>query len=72
MYYYKTDSLWVFEDGTELPIYEGAKYHLDMRKQGIEMWRLFLDLPEDYAKITRCFKTPSYWKRTTWQKEQER
>lgn len=76
IYYYKRSSgAWVFlVDGQTIvkdDAFKGAQYHRMLRFAKKELWRLYLDLPEDFEKIKQSFFTPEYWKNRDWKKEED-
>lgn len=76
LFYYKRNSgVAVFEDGTIIDtIKDGRQFMqklINSKKQKIVVWRLYLDIPEDYERIKSIFFKPEYWENTTWEKEAE-
>ena len=76
LFYYKRNSgVAVFEDGTTIDtIKDGRQFMqklVNAKKQKIVVWRLYLDIQEDYERIKKIFFTPDYWENTTWEKEAE-
>lgn len=73
IYYYKRSSgAWVFcVDGQTIvkDADKGAQYHRMLRFAKKELWRLYLDLPEDFEKIKQSFFTKKYWEGQDWKKE---
>lgn len=70
IYYYKTfGDVWHFEDGITLSGGRAYDYFRSLREKGVQTWRLFLDIPEDFELIKKFFHTPAYWKHTTWLEE---
>lgn len=74
LYYKRASGAWVFFDYTKgetivLNDRDGARHHLQERKRGNNLWRLFLDLSGDFDMIRKNFFSPSYWENRTWQME---
>ena len=73
VYYYKRDSgEWVFQDGSFTDEREALKHLIAKRKAGLTVWRLYLDLKEDFELIKKNFFTPEYWENTTWKEEADK
>lgn len=76
-YYKKADGSWVFHKCIYYPMTivlnerDGARYHTRERLRGNDPWRLYLDIPEDFALIKKLFFNPSYWENRTWQEEDQ-
>lgn len=76
IYYKRACGTWVFFDYAKretlvLNDVDGARHHLQERWRGNNLWRLYLDLPDDFDTIRRNFFTPSYWENRTWQEEDQ-
>lgn len=68
-YYKRLTGSWVFPDGVFTDEREALKHLISKRKAGLTVWRLYLDIPEDFELIKANFFTPDYWSNTTWEKE---
>ena len=76
IYYYKRSSgTWVFcvegQTIVKQDTFKGAQYHRMLRFAKKELWRLYLDLPEDFEKIKKIFFTPEYWEGRDWKTEDD-
>ena len=70
IYYYKRASgTWVFQDGIFTDEREALKHLISKRKAGLLVWRLYLDIPEDYELIKQTFFTHDYWADKSWREE---
>ena len=71
VHYYKRHKSgdWVFEDCVISDCRQAVKYLIEQRRAKKVVWRLYLDIPEDYELIKSLFFTPAYWEGRTWQQE---
>lgn len=72
LYYYKRMNTgdYVFPDGQILEDRAAMKKLIAHREKGGQVWRLYLDIQEDYEKIKSMFFTPEYWAdKEDWRKE---
>lgn len=68
IHYYKTiDDVFVFENGVRESGPDASRYLGVLRKKGIDVERLYPDIPEHWAKIQSRFMTPDHWKDRKWQ-----